>query len=573
MSRVLISLKKISKNYGERVLFENISMPIVEGRKIALVGPNGSGKTTLLKMIEGVEEVESGEIEIMPIANMVILKQNDPFLGEETVSEFLFRATQQPTWKFGKILKEFGFKHEDQERQVLSFSGGWQMRLRLVSLVLQDPNIILLDEPTNYLDVNTLIYLEEFIKTFKGTIVLVSHDQSFLEKTCNQVLVFSGKRLSEDGSNHIIYGMDEYPGTISEYLGSRLEAEEYAAEKNKQIERKQAQLQTFVDKFRANAKKASAAQSKMKQIEKMDEDKINLSVSRKKVRMNIPPAEPAYGSIMTTDYLQIGYPGKVVASCADLILTFGDKVAVVGENGQGKSTLLKTLIGEIEPIAGTLKWKSGTRILSYGQHVYRQFQNGETIDEFILRTVGAIVLGDKMRILGSFLFTKNDLGKHVNVLSGGEKSRVYLATMFLKKADVYLLDEPTNHLDFETIDILASALKQFNGTVVAISHNRSFLSVFASKVWSVGGGEVKLYGQGYEYYIEQISLEANKAMNELPEKEADYIPKSIKTTGRQRYELEKELKKINTKLSKTDLEESQKIEAESRWLEVTEMLS
>lgn len=571
--RTLIQLKNLSKNFGERVLFEDVNIPIVEGRKIALVGPNGCGKTTLLKMVEGVEEIDAGVVEIMSWTKLAILKQNDPFHEGERICDYFARTATEESWKYGKVLKEFGFEHEDQERMVDSFSGGWQMRLRLISLILQDPNVILLDEPTNYLDVNTLIYLEHFIKNFKGTIITVSHDQEFLEKTCNQVLVFEGKRLAEDGSHHVIYGVEEFPGTIQEYLANRLQNEESAIERNKQIEKKQAQLQVFVDKFRAKASKASAAQSKMKQIERLEEEKSGLGMKRKKVRMILPNPEKVYGFLLTTRELNIGYEAHAVAQAKDLMLEYGDKVAVVGENGQGKSTLLKTLTGEIPALNGSVGWKSGLKVLSYGQNIYKVFEDNETIDEFITRMCGGVALSDKMRVLGSFLFTKYDLEKSIRVLSGGEKSRVYLASMFLQKADVYLLDEPTNHLDFETIDILAHALSEFSGTVVAISHNRAFLRVFAQKVWRVGEGRVVPYNQGYEYYLEQIEKSAQAAEIAEEETQEYYLPKNLKTTGRVRYELEKELKKIMKKLENSNLSGEQKTVLENRWLEIEQELA
>lgn len=570
--RILLQLSGVSKNYGERVLFEDVTFNVLEGKKIAFVGPNGSGKTTLLKMIEGIETTEIGEIRFMPWAKMSVLKQNDPFVEHETVADFLARTGAPETWKFGKVLKEFGFEHDDQYRLVESFSGGWQMRLRLVAIVLQEPNLILLDEPTNYLDVNTLIYLEHFIKTFAGTVVMVSHDQIFLEKTCNQVVVFEGKRKSEDGKS-VVFGLSEFPGTIQEYLAYRLENEATAAEKNKQIERKQAQLQIFVDKFRAKASKASAAQSKIKIIEKLEDEKLGLGVARKKVRMKLPPAEKIFGNFLTTTHLEVGYDGKKVATVKDVQVVYGDKIAVVGENGQGKSTLFKTLMGQLPPINGQVTWKTSLRLLDYGQNVYKVFHEKETIQMYLNRTVGALPIGQLMRVMGSFLFTRDDLSKPVNILSGGEKSRVYLASMFLLGADVYLLDEPTNHLDFETIDILARALQEFEGTVLVISHNRAFLEIFATKVWRVAEGLIVPYSQGYEYYIQQLELEATKDEVEAFESEDDFIPKSIKKSGRVRYELEKELKKLQKKLENLGLDKIEKDALEARWLEVENELA
>lgn len=232
--RILAQLFEVSKNFGERVLFEDVTFNVLEGKKIALVGPNGCGKTTLLKMVEGLESTEIGSIEFMSWTKVAILKQTDPFEEFETVGDFLARTATDESWRYGKVLQEFGFEHEDQYKFVSDFSGGWQMRLRLVSLVLQEPNLIILDEPTNYLDVNTLVYLEHFIKRFAGTVLMVSHDQVFLEKTCTQVIVFEGVRKSGVGK-HVVYTVREFPGTIQEYLAFRIENEDSALEKTNSL--------------------------------------------------------------------------------------------------------------------------------------------------------------------------------------------------------------------------------------------------------------------------------------------------------------------------------------------------
>lgn len=282
--------------------------------------------------------------------------------------------------------------------------------------------------------------------------------------------------------------------------------------------------------------------------------------------MKLPTAEKLYGNFLTTSRLVIGYE-KPVATVRDVQVVYGDKIAVVGENGQGKSTLFKTLMKTLQPIEGQVTWKSSLKILEYGQNVYREFSEGGTIGSYLTKKVGPKPIGEYMKILGSFLFTRDDLETPVSTLSGGEKSRVYLAAMFLEGADVYLLDEPTNHLDFETIDILARALKEFHGTVLAISHNRAFLQVFATKVWRVHQGLIVSYNQGYQYYLEQLEREASVA-EESEVEEDNFLPKSLKSSGRVRYELEKELKKIQKKLDNPDLALEEKNSLEARWLEL-----
>ena len=332
INRPLLQVKQISKSFGIKKIFTEADLVVTENQKIGVIGRNGAGKTTLFKMIMGLDEPDLGEIQHYPYMQLGYIEQNDPFLPGETVIDFLERYTKKPSWECAKIASRFQLKKEKLEKPVSDLSGGYQMRVKLTATLLFEPNLLLLDEPTNYLDLSTLILLEKFLLDFKGTVMVITHDREFLKKTCTSTL---------DVGNGQLFLHNE---GLEEYLEFKQEQEELAKSVNENIEKKQKQLQTFVDKFGAKASKAKSAQSKMRQIDKLDTKKIGIATAFSSVRMHIPTVENKQGDALECINIDIGYPGKVVVKSIDVRVERGKKVAILGDNGQGKSTFMKTIM-------------------------------------------------------------------------------------------------------------------------------------------------------------------------------------------------------------------------------------
>ncbi|MEM1312510.1 MAG: ABC-F family ATP-binding cassette domain-containing protein [Patescibacteria group bacterium] len=543
--KLLLQVRDISKSYGEKHLLEQASVSIVEKQKIGVIGRNGAGKTTLFKMILGDEEPDNGEIIKMPNLRLGYIQQHDPFLEGENVIDFLQRYTQKPDWECAKVASQFQLKNARLKDMITDLSGGYQMRVKLTAMLLAEPNLLMLDEPTNYLDLSTLILLEQFLKGFRGAFMVITHDREFLKKTCTSTLdVADGKLFL-------------HPEPLEEYLDFKEEQKQLAASVNLNIERKQKQLQTFVNRFGAKDSMAKSAQSKMKQIQKLDSKKISIGRAFSNVKMYIPPVENKQGTAIESKKLKIGYPDKIVATEINFDVERGKKVAILGDNGQGKSTLLKTIANILKPIDGDLKWKSGLKIAYYAQHVNQAMLPTETIEKYIRRVSSLEVKDDDIyRVLGNFLFKKADYTKPISVLSGGEKARLCMAGMFLSKSDVYLLDEPTNHLDFETVEAMGQALSKFNGTVFVVSHDRTFVNLIASEIFEVKDGSVKRVLGSYEDYVWQLEQDAENNFSSRNESKQSGIVypsssaiSSSKEINKKLYDMRKQIQKVERKIS------------------------
>jgi ATP-binding cassette, subfamily F, member 3 len=566
-NQLLLQVREIYKSYGEKIIFEDANVSIVEKQKIGVIGRNGAGKSTLFKMIMGVEEIDRGEIVQMPELRLGYIPQVDPFTPEETVLGFLQRYTKREEWECAKVAAQFQLKGEMLTKKIGDLSGGYQMRVKLTSTLLFEPNLLLLDEPTNYLDLSTLILLENFLKTFKGGFLCITHDREFIKKTCTSTMeVEHGKIVL-------------HPEPLEDYLEYKEEQKALAANVNKNIELKQKQLQTFVDRFGSKASMAKSAQSKMKQIDRLDNKKIGIAHALSTVKMMIPKTLTRSGTGLVIENLTIGYPEKTIASGIRLDVEKGKKVAILGDNGQGKSTLLKTLTGSLPALSGEARWSPDLKVAYYAQHVHLALDPKETVEQY-LRRVTNPELNDSTicMMMGNFLFKKSDTQKRVEVLSGGEKARLCLAGMFLSKSDVLLLDEPTNHLDFETVEAMGAALGEFNGTVFVVSHDRTFVNLLASEVWEVGNGHVKRVLGSYEDYVWQKEQDAEKEMSEKQASSSSSIEsKPAKTLDKQQrirlFELQKDLKKIDRKiqnLKENDGENTAELDRqEAFWLKVT----
>lgn len=557
---VLLQINEIDKAYGAAKIFENASASFSDDQKIGVIGRNGAGKSTLCRIITGHESADSGTITRNNILRLSYLEQHDAFRPGETTLKFLMRSTRSEHWQCAQMAVRFQINNQMLEEAVQNLPGGYQTRVKLAAMLLGSPNFLVLDEPSNYLDLNTLILLENFLLSFRGGYLIVSHDREFLKRTCDHTLEVENGQLTL------------YPGDIEEYFEFKEEQIEQKQAYNRGIEKKRDQLQAFVDRFRAKASTATRAQSKMKQLARLKTIEIAHPMST--VRIRIPSVESKAGVAFSCEDLTIGYPEKEVASGIRCEIERGHHVAVLGNNGEGKTTFLKTIAGQLQPKTGALRWGTGLKIAYYAQHVFSILDPEDDVYAHLAREAAAGVnRQDVLNIAGSFLFRGDDVGKKVKVLSGGERARLVLAGLLLSKSHVLLLDEPTNHLDFETVEALGAALKDFPGTLVFISHDRTFVNLVATHILEIKKGRILQYPGTYEdyvYHLEQVARgEASEPEPEVrrktPSKESSVIsykdePKSPKK-GEQWAELNK-IKKAMDRIERRmhhHIEEREKI--------------
>ena len=492
---VLLQVNELHKAYGAVTILDAATASFGDDQKIGVIGRNGAGKSTLCRIITGHESADSGTVTRNAALRLSYLEQHDAFKPGERVLDFLMRTTRSEHWECGQMAARFQLKNEALEESVRNLPGGFQTRVKLAAMLLGDPNFLILDEPSNYLDLSTLILLENFLLNFRGGYLVVSHDREFLKRTCDHTLEI------ENG------GLALYPGDIEEYFEFK---EEQLAQKqayNRGLDKKREQLQIFIDRFRAKASTATRAQSKMKQLAKLKTIEIAHPMST--VKIHIPPVEPKAGIAVTCEDLGIGYPEKDIARGIQVEIDRGKHVAVLGNNGEGKTTFLRTLAGDLAPKGGSFHWGTGLKVAYYAQHVFAVLDPEDDIYTYLLReSASGVTNQDVLNMAGCFLFKGDDVSKKVKVLSGGECARLVLAGLLLSKSHVLLLDEPTNHLDFETVEALGRALKSFSGTVVFISHDRTFVNLLASSILEVKQGRILHYPGSYEdyvYHLEQVA--------------------------------------------------------------------
>jgi len=500
--RPLLEITDLSKKYGNTVIFEDANIVINDEQKTAVIGRNGAGKSTLFKMILAQEELDAGQIKHLPGVRLGYVEQHAEFPPSETVLDFLMRVSGKADWECAKMSGRFQLKRDLLTTIAASLSGGYRMRVKLTAMLLADPNLLLLDEPTNYLDLTTLLLLEHVLRTFRGSILVISHDREFLKRTCTSTLEVAHGRLTF------------FPGEVESYLAFKEEQAGYIQNTNKKIMAQKEHLQEFVDRFRYKASKAKQAQSKLKAIAKLHTISIDNKLAT--ARIALPPIITKPGSILRVEHLTIGYnpppgmgemEGAIIASDISFEIPRGDKVVILGNNGQGKTTLLKTLAGELPPLGEDSKiaWWHKADIGYYAQHVEAALRQSDRVDEYLRRCAPTDAKEeDVLRMAGNFLFRRDDLSKTVSVLSGGEKARLCLAGILLHAHNVLLLDEPTNHLDFETSEALADALGSYGGTVIFVSHSRTFVNTVANRLLEVSNGTVRTYPDTYEDYVASL---------------------------------------------------------------------
>lgn len=583
---ILLQVRGAEKSYGDQLLLDDANVSLTDNVKVGFVGRNGAGKSTLLRVLLGEETLEKGEVIRSNQLRIGYLQQHDTFLPGESALDFLMRDSGQPDWRCGEVAGEFELKGDYLNGPISALSGGWQTRVKLASLLLKDPNLLVLDEPTNFLDIRTQILLEHFLRNFDKAALIVSHDRSFLHATCDHTLDLTRGKLTM------------FPGKIDAYLKFAEQQREHNEKVNAAILAKQKHLQNFIDKNKARASTATLARSKGKQLERLQTIEIEAELPTAAIRA--PIVQPRKGPAVRLIDLAIGYPDKTVASGIQLEIDHGQRVAIVGDNGQGKTTLLRTIVGSLEPKHGTVKWGHNCEIGTYAQHVYTALEPKQTVLEYLEgKAIPGTTNQQILTVAGSMLFRGDHVRKKVQVLSGGERARLCMAGLLLGTYNILVLDEPGNHLDVETVESLAEALIDYQGTVIFTSHDRHFMSRIATNIIEVRDASARAYEGGYDGYLYYINREieegersraTGKKTSSTPttsksnysrpsdakqaQKEMKTLEKTIKALDGQRIALSDQLlQTANTEDAERLNREIQALEmeigaAEERWLEL-----
>jgi ATP-binding cassette subfamily F protein 3 len=529
----MIQLTGAGKRYGPKILFENVDWLVTGNDRVGIVGANGTGKSSLLKVFAGIEGLDSGTISVQKGASIGYLPQEGLSLSGRSVfaecmtvfsdvraledeqeqltrrmaeldpasaeyaqvaerfhraeSEFRARDGYAIEAQAGAVLSGLGFSQRDWKRRTEEFSGGWQMRIALAKLLLEKPNLLLLDEPTNHLDLEARNWLEQYLSSYPNAFVLVSHDRYFLDVTVRKIVELWNK------------GLHFYTGGYSRYEEQKTErrAQLQSAYNNQQDRIKQ--LEAFINRFRYQATKAKQVQSRIKELEKIE--RIEIPPEEKSIHFRFPQPKPSGRVVAEFQKVAKSYGDHQVFADVDFIIERGDRVALVGVNGAGKSTLIKILAGAEPVTAGQYILGHNAQPDYFAQDQYKELDaNAKLVDD--LATVAPRASNTELRsILGCFLFSEDDVFKTIGVLSGGERNRYALARMLMMPSNFLLLDEPTNHLDMRAKDVLLTALQEYTGTVVFVSHDRYFIDKLATRIFEVEDGRVQVYPGNYEDYL------------------------------------------------------------------------
>ncbi len=585
----MISVNNLSVQFTGTNLFSNVTFNVGDHDRIGLVGMNGAGKSTLLKILCGWQEPESGTIvmasgqtvgylpqEMVPDAIGTVIDEaltafsqlDEMEREQERLTQEIAERTDYESEEYTRLLNRhsevtehlamlgggrrreaaekvllgLGFRHDDFDRPVAVFSGGWQMRVELAKLLLRHPDFLLLDEPTNHLDIESIQWLETYLQSYTGAVVLVSHDRTFLDNITKRTIEITAGRIYD------------YKCPYSEYVVQMQErrASQMAQLTNQQ--RQVAQIEAFIERFRYKATKAKQVQSRVKMLERMEKITVD-EVSSESIHFQFPPAPHSGKIVVDAQHVGKAYGEHQVFDGVDILLTSGRKVAFVGRNGEGKSTMAKIIVGEINDYTGTFRLGQGVVLGYYAQNQAAMLN----LDKTVYETIDDIAQGDirpKIRnILGSFLFSDDDIDKKVKVLSGGEKARLALAKLLLTPSNLLILDEPTNHLDMNSKDILKNALLQYNGTLIVVSHDRDFLSGLTDELYEFREGGVHEFKGDIMEFME-FSRETRLASA------ANVSSKSkVPSASKQAYEESKERERERRKLQNAVVQKEKEIES------------
>lgn len=598
---IIAQAQDLEQRFGGNIIFSNISFSVPDNARIGLVGPNGAGKTTLLKIMTGQQEPTSGQFtinkglkvgyiaqengldedktiwdEMLTVFNDLIEKNKKITKMQEQIAdhsedEDLLKRYDQLAYDFEQeggftyqaeiksILNGFNFKENTWNKVIGTLSGGEKTRLAFVKLLLQKPPVLLLDEPTNYLDLDTLDWLEAFLKNYQGAIITVSHDQYFLDHLANQIFELNFGKLTT------------FKGNYSQYVKERelMDSQQEAAYEKQQEKIKKEE--EFIQKNLVRASTTKRAQSRRKVLDKME--RIKLPRHKQKVRINFTSERPSGKEVLIAKDLTIGYPDKVMVSDIDFQVNKNDRVAIIGPNGIGKSTLLKTIMKKLEPKGGSIKYGASLDIGYYDQEL-QSLDPSKTVLDTIWDRHKTMPEKDVRSILASFLFTAEDIDKTVGQLSGGQKARLTLTVLSLEKDNFLLMDEPTNHLDIEAKEVLEEALDNYDGTLLFVSHDRYFINELANKIISVRDGHAKIYNGNYSYYLDEKAKQAAAAQEaEAQKAETETTPAASQNKGKLSYQEQKARDSQKRKLERavSDAEAKiEKLEAEEKEIQ-TEM--
>ena len=608
----MLTVNNLEIIYGDKLLFNNVSARINDKDRIGLVGVNGAGKSTLLKVIGGISETDPGVVKrpkrfsvaYLPqeasaldsgrtiyqeaenaFAEALVMQQDLDEINRQLEavapenSEFSNLLKQQGELqyrleridifrvqsKIEKVLMGLGFTVEDFDRPSSSLSGGWLMRLMLAKLLLAMPDLLLLDEPTNHLDLDSLTWVEIFLKTYDGGLVIISHDRTFLDQVTTTTWEISLGRLTVFKGNYTKYVADKE---------IRMEVDR-AAYANQQAQIKQ--TMRFVQRFRAKSTKAKQVQSRLKQLSRME--RIELAESEQEVSFRFPPAAPSGRLALDIESLVKRYEEKQVFQDVSFQLQRGDKMAVVGVNGAGKSTLMRILAGLENQDDGKVKLGHNAKISYFGQHQAQELESSFTALQTLSAVAGDMTTTQIRSLLGAFLFRGEEVDKKVQVLSGGEKSRLALAKMIVQPANLLILDEPTNHLDMSSQEILQEAMVQYDGTIIIVSHNRHFVNRFVNKVLEIKAGRSTLYEGNIEDYLFKLNiLQEKEFANRLKEEEAAQTEQPAKQKGKaarqeQAIIRQEKSRKLNPLKKEAEKAEEQIAGLESRKKELEQLMA
>jgi len=607
----LVTVLKVSLTFVRKQVFDKIGFQVGPGDRMGLIGPNGSGKTSLLRLLNDEITPDSGEVRrgkgvvigYLPqdvqktLAGLLLQSiydsipgrvqlENDRVRIETSIKELQHEEEQAksaarlaeihqelgrlefefPRHEAEKILLGLGFKISDLTKQISTLSGGWKTRAALASLLYQRPDLLLLDEPTNHLDIPSIRWLEQYLQGFRGAMVLVSHDKDFLNRQIHRILSFEPE------------GMKSYSGNYDFYLKAREEEKRAIDASIRKQEQKIKEAKKFIDRFQAKATKARQAQSKIKLVKKIE--LVKRPSTEKKARFSFPEVPRSGRQVLNIKDLSKGFDGNLLYRGINLNVLRGEKIAIIGPNGSGKTTLLKMIANELNPDEGTISLGHGVNMVYFSQHHSDMLDARKTVIQEVYQIVPDETIGFVRGVCGAFLFSGEDVDKPVGVLSGGERARVLLAKLLVKPGNLMIMDEPTNHLDIASSETLIDALSKYNGTLMFVSHNQSFINRSATKIWDLSQGNITEYpGSLSEYYDHLSRMGAGSENGRLVKKERAKKPATGKTRDpkQERKERAERRQKVNATLKpiQTELEnlEKQISGIEARQKEVEKMLA